>query len=115
MNSEKKVDFNQHLKKDFKNFEIQNDKKNLIMKAASNKIEKTTRLKKNMIIPLFGNLNSVFAKAAVIALILGSSMFALKFTDLNNEGRHYQSPQLVDTSFNGFDTSLVTKQNFLLR
>ena len=114
MSKEKNIDFENLLKKDYERFEPSHKIKAGIMSAAARQMPQNKNLKQGMIIPLFGKLNVIFAKAAVIAILIGSSVFALKFNDLKTENHHYKSPQLIDTSFNGFDTSLVIKQQILL-
>ena len=114
MSKEKNIDFENLLKRDYEKFEPSHKIKAVIMRAAATQMPLNKNLKQGMIIPLFGKLNGFFAKAAVIAILIGSSVFALKFNDLKTENHHYKSPKLVDTSFNGFDTSLVIKQQILL-
>lgn len=80
--------------------------KPIILEKAREK-QKEIKANKALIFNLFGYSLNKFSKAAVITLIVASSLLSLKFSFINNGAPLIKGPQLVDTSHIGFDTSAV--------
>lgn len=81
---------------------------------ANQKANAKTKAHQSSIIPLFATQGS-FAKAAMVAVIIASSLFAIEFSEVSKDRFKETKPQLVDSSTHGIDTSLIFNNEIYLR
>lgn len=77
--------------------------------------EATHEVNRSSIIPFLTQFSGYWAKAAVIALLIGSGLLSFHLSENNRQWMKHTPPQLVDTSLHGFDTSYVKQRAIQLR
>ena len=102
------------LKSDFNKYNASEKAKANILKAANQKANGKTKAYQNSIVPLFG-IQGSYAKAAMIAVLIASSLFAFKFSEVSKNRFKETQPQLLDSSTHGIDTSLIFNNEVFLR